>query len=74
MPSLFSGAALKATVEATLAKVPPEKTMAVVTTIDERGINVALAVRAKGGWKIGAALSHDNATGLKAGASVEWSR
>jgi len=70
--SLFSGAALKAIVDKTLTNVPPDKTMAIVTTVDEQGVNVSIAVRAGGKWTIGAALSHRHRGDLQAGASVQF--
>lgn len=70
--SLFSGAALKAIVDKTLAQVPPDKHLAVVTTVDQSGVNVAVATRVNGRWTIGAAVSHNQTTGLQAGASVQF--
>lgn len=70
--TLFSGAALKAIVDKTLLQVPPDKTLAVVTTVDDKGVSVAVAVKDKSGrWTIGAAVTKDNVGGLQAGASVQ---
>ena len=71
---LFDGAKLKAAVDKALAQVPPDATMAVVTTVDEKGVQVAVAIKAKGGWTIGAALSRDVIGGVQAGASVVWAK
>jgi len=70
MAGLFSGAALAAIVQKTLAEVPADKTMAVVATVDTAGVNVSVAYRVKDRWRIGAAVTRDNTGGLTVGASV----
>lgn len=68
---LFSGAALKAIVDKTLAQVPADKTMAIVTNVDDKAVNVSVAVRKGKAWTIGAAVSRSHDGTLEAGVSAQ---
>lgn len=65
---------IKVAIDQALATLPPDKTVALVSVLNERGANAAVVGRVAGGWEVYGYIGKDWGADLRYGAAVRWSR
>lgn len=64
---------IRAALDQAIATLPPNRQIALISVLNERGANAAVVGRLEGGWEVYGYIGKEWAGSLQYGAAVRWS-